>query len=62
VIVALLEHDLELDTREELGRRPEHEGIAAWLEVGGQLADAAVGVGLASDDDLMAASELDAYA
>ena len=47
MVVALLELDLELDTREERGRRPEHQRVAAWLEIGGQLGDAAVGVGLA---------------
>ena len=51
-MVAVAELDLELDAREERRRWPEHELVAAGLEVAGELGDAAVAVGLTRRDDL----------
>ena len=45
-MVAVAELDLELDAREERRRWPEHDLVAAGLEVAGELGDTAVAVRL----------------
>ena len=60
--MALVELHLELDSREEGRRRPEHDLVAARLEVTGELSDATLSVRLARGDDRPLPCELDAHA
>ena len=53
-MVALAELDLQLDASEERRRRPEHQLVAAGLEVPGEVGDTAVVVGLTRRDDCRA--------
>jgi hypothetical protein len=59
--VTVAELDLELHAAEERGRRIEDEPVAAGLEVLGE-PEAAVRVGRAASDGLVAATELDGHA
>src|SRR5207302_810979 len=59
VVVAVLECDLDSDALEERRRRPEEEPVDTGLEPRGELADAAVAVGLTGGDELVL-PELDA--
>jgi hypothetical protein len=52
--MAIVEHDVELDSTEERGRRVEDEAVLAGVEAGGKLWDPAVVVGLAGADVLFA--------
>lgn len=62
MVVAVVEHDGQLDPPEERGRRVKDEAILAGFEAGGKLWDPAVVVGLAGADMLVASQELHPHA
>ena len=57
--VAFAERHLELDAGEEVALRMEDEPVAAWVELGGEIGDAAVGSGHTGGDQLLRLEELD---